>query len=106
MFLGHENVVIVVVKHDEKTSLQLLMEVNKLLMFERAKTTFNFHSEGDSKGLFHPTSTTTDIFKDIVSKEVVGFWWFPIDVESNKCALYGGTKKNASFQPLFNTTYF
>jgi hypothetical protein len=87
MFLGHENVAIVIAKHDEKLLLQLLMEVNKLLTFEKAKTTFNFHLEGDSKGLFHPTSTTTYIFKDIVSKEVVGFWWFPINVESNKCAL-------------------
>jgi len=99
MFLGHENVAIVIAKHDEKILLQLLMEVNKL-MFERVKETFNFHSEGDYKGLFHPTSTTMDIFKDIVSKEVVRFWRFPIDVESNKCALYGGTKKNTSFEPL------
>jgi peptide subunit release factor RF-3 len=88
MFLSHENVIVVIAKHDEKLLLQLLMEVNKLLMFERAKITFNFHLKGDFKGLLHPTSTTTDIFKDIVSKEVVGFWWFPIDVESNNCALF------------------
>ncbi len=97
MFLGHENVIVVIAKHDEKILLQLLMEVNKLLMFEKVKTTFNFHLESDSKGLFHPTSITTNIFKDIVSKEVVGFWWFPIDVKSNKCALSNVTKKKKSF---------
>jgi hypothetical protein len=63
------------------------MEANKLLMFERVKTTFNFHLEGDSKSLFHTTLTTIDTFKDIVSRELVGFWWFLINVESNKCAL-------------------
>jgi len=72
MFLGHKNVVIVVAKYDEKILLQLLKEVNKL-MFQSAKRTFNFHLEGDSKGLFHTTSTTTYTFKDIVPRDLVEF---------------------------------
>ncbi len=56
-----------------KILLQLLMELNKLLVFERAKKTFNFHLEGDFKGVFHTTSTTIDTFKDIVSRELVEF---------------------------------
>jgi hypothetical protein len=35
--LGHENVVVVVIKYDKKISLPLLMEANKLLMFDRLK---------------------------------------------------------------------
>jgi hypothetical protein len=73
MFLGHQNVAIVVAKYDEKILLQLLMELNKLLMFEKVKTTFNFHLENDSKGLIHTTSTTIDTLKDIVSRELVEF---------------------------------
>jgi hypothetical protein len=42
-------------------------------VFERAKKTFNFHLEGDFKGVFHTTSTTIDTFKDIVSRELVEF---------------------------------
>jgi hypothetical protein len=73
MFLGHENVAIVVAKYDEKILLQLLMEVNKLLMLEMSKTTFNSRLKGDFKGLFYTTSTTTNTFKDITSRELVEF---------------------------------
>jgi hypothetical protein len=45
MYLGNENVLIVVIKYDEKLLLFLLMEVNKLLMSNKARKTFNIHSQ-------------------------------------------------------------
>ncbi len=42
-------------------------------MFGKVEVTFELHSEGDSKGLFHITSSITETCKDIVSKELVGF---------------------------------
>jgi hypothetical protein len=51
------------------------MEVNKLLlMLNEVKTTSHVHLESDYKGLFHTiTITTTNTYRDIVSKELVGF---------------------------------
>ncbi len=43
MYLGNENVVIVVIKYDEKLLLFLLMKANKLLMSNKAKKTFSIH---------------------------------------------------------------
>jgi hypothetical protein len=48
------------------------MKANKLLMFDNVEMTFNFHSQVDSKGLFHTTTTTIDTYRDIVSGVFVG----------------------------------
>jgi hypothetical protein len=70
--LGCENVVIVV-EYDEKSLFLLLMEVNKLLIFNKVETTFDFHSQVDSRILFQTIMTIANTHKDIVLKELVGF---------------------------------
>jgi len=95
--MGHENATIVVAEYDEKLLLPLLMEANKFLMLNRVETTSNLHSKSDSKGLFHTTSTIVDTYKDIVSRELVGFWWVPIDVKGCKCVLSWWRKKEHKF---------
>jgi hypothetical protein len=71
--------IVVVVEYDEKLLLPLLLEINKLLMHAKVKTTYNIHSQVDYEVLFHTTTTTIDTYTNIVSKELVGFQWFPID---------------------------
>jgi hypothetical protein len=73
MFMCCENVALVIAEYDEKLVMLLLMKANKFLMFGRVEVTFELHSEGDSKVLFHITSLITETCKDIVSKELVGF---------------------------------
>ncbi len=70
MYLGYESKQ--VVKYDEILLLPLRMEANKLLMFDNVEMTFNFHSQVDSKGLFHTTTTTIDTYRVIVSRVFVG----------------------------------
>jgi hypothetical protein len=96
MFMGHENVTLVVVEYNEKLLLPLLMEENQIFMPNKVETTFNLHSKSNYEGLFH-TSTITDTYKDIVSRELVGFQWVLIDVKSCKCVLYWWCKKKHKF---------
>ncbi len=49
-----------VVEHDEKLLLPILLEINKLLMFNKIKTTYNIHSQVAFEALFHTTTTTID----------------------------------------------
>jgi hypothetical protein len=85
MFLGRENANVAVVEYDEKLLLPLLMMANKLLMFDRVKRLVIFTRKWILKVYFIATITNT--YMDIVSRELVGFQWFPIDVESCKCVL-------------------
>ncbi len=73
-FLGHENVVIMVVEFDEKTLFPLLIEANKLLMFDKVEEAFDLHSQMDSKGSFHST-TTTHTHTHIHGHRVKGAYW-------------------------------
>jgi hypothetical protein len=69
-------------------------------MFIEAKMTSYHHLESDSEGLFHTITTTTiDTYKDIVSKELIGFLQVFIDVKSCKCALFWRCKENTQ---IFN----
>ncbi len=71
--------------------------MNKLLIFNKVETTFDFHSQVDSRILFQTIMTIANTHKDIVLKELVGFWQFPIDVKSCKCALSWWCKKKHKF---------
>ncbi len=53
MYLGHENVILVI-KYDEKLLLFLLMEANKLLMSNKARKAFSIHSQVVIKVYFTP----------------------------------------------------
>jgi hypothetical protein len=56
-------------------------------MFDNVEEAFDFHSQMDSEGLFHSTTTHTHTHMDIMSRELIGFRWFPIDAKSCKCAV-------------------
>jgi hypothetical protein len=91
--LGHENVVIVVAKNDEKLLLPLLMETNNLLKPNRVGGAFDLHSQVDSKGSFHTTTTNTYIGYLLGScsfllMEKIAIMFYP-----------DGAKKNTSFLP-------
>jgi hypothetical protein len=58
---------------DENLLLFLLMETNKLLMFDKVENAFDFHSQMYFEGLFHTIATTTNTYMNIVSREPVGF---------------------------------
>jgi hypothetical protein len=76
MFLGHENVIIVVVEFDENLLFLLLIEANKLLILEKVAEVFDLHSLMDFESLFHITITThthTHTYMDIMSREFIGF---------------------------------
>jgi hypothetical protein len=60
------------------------------------ETTSNFHSKGDYEDLFY-TSIIVDTHKDIVSRDLVGFVWVPIDVKVASVYYLGGAKKSTSF---------
>jgi hypothetical protein len=73
MYLGHENVIILVTKYDENLLLPLLMEASKLLMFNRAKMAFDLHSQVDYDGFFHIKTTIINTYMDILSRELLDF---------------------------------
>ncbi len=111
MFLGCENVIVVVVEYDallqnmgavhlsmviaiseftqnhftyndifccsdENLLLFLLMETNKLLMFDKVEKAFDLHSQVDSKGLFHTIATTTNTYNKHIREHCVkGACW-------------------------------
>jgi hypothetical protein len=93
-YLGHENVVIVVAKNDEKLLLPLLMETNNLLKPNRVGGAFDLHSQVDSKGSFHTTTTTTYTY--------IGYLLTCNFLLMEKIATMfylDGAKKNTSFLP-------
>jgi hypothetical protein len=94
--LGHENVIIVVVEFDENLLFPLLIEANKLLMFDKVEKAFDLHSKMDFEGLFHST-THTHTHTHIVSRELIGFQWFPIDAKSCKCVVSWWWKEEHKF---------
>lgn len=97
MFMGHENVAFVIVEYDEKLLILLLMEIIKFLMFGKVEVIFDFHSEVNFEGILHITSSIVETYKDIVSKELVGFQQFPLDGKGYKCALSWWHKEEHKF---------
>jgi hypothetical protein len=43
------------------------------MFINKAKTTSGLHLEDDSEGLFHSIATITNRYKDVVSREHIGF---------------------------------
>ncbi len=83
----HDFAIDVVVKYDEKLLLPLLIEASKLLISINVEEIEDLQFLNNVKYLFHPTSTTVDIYKDLVSKELVGFCWYLVDVKNYRNAL-------------------
>jgi len=70
-YLGHENVVTLVVDYDEKSSFLLLLEAFKGLMPSKSTC---LHDESTSFVVFHDifqqTNTSANSYKDIVIREL------------------------------------
>jgi hypothetical protein len=76
------------------------MEANKLLMLDKVETTCNLRSQVDFEGLFHTITTITYTYRDIMSRELVGFHWFPIDAKSHNCVLSWWCKEKHEFPTI------
>jgi len=61
MYLGNENVVIVVIKYDEKLLFFLLMEANKLLMSNKTRKAFSIHSQVVLRSISHHNNNNRHI---------------------------------------------
>jgi len=59
-FLGHENVIAIVAKYDQKLLFPLLTKVIKLLMRVIVKETKDLQSQGNVEDLFKTTSTNVN----------------------------------------------
>ncbi len=92
-YLGHENVVVVVAKNDEKLLLPLLMKTNNLLKPNRIGEAFDLHSQADSKGSFHTTTTTTNTYIGYL----LGSCSFLLMEKIATMFYLDGAKKNTSF---------
>jgi hypothetical protein len=77
--------------------LPLLIEATKLLMPTIVKEAKDLQSQGNAKAFFQTTSTNVDIYKEAMSKKLVGFHQYPIDVENFKCGLPWWHKKQNKF---------
>jgi len=79
-YLGHENVVTLVVDYDEKSSFLLLLEAFKGLMPSKSTC---LHNEFTSFVVFHDifqqTNTSANSYKDIVIRELDRFCHYHID---------------------------
>jgi hypothetical protein len=81
-YLGCENVVV----YDEELLLPLLIEVAKLLMHASIEKVEDLQSQVHAKNMFH-IITSVDIYRDLESREPIGFYQYHIDIENFKYAL-------------------
>ncbi len=82
-YLGCENVVI----YDEKLLLPLLIKVAKLLMHASIEEVEDLQSQVHVKNMFHSIITNANTYRDLVSREPIGFYWYSIEIENFKYAL-------------------
>jgi hypothetical protein len=71
-----------------------------LLMLANVKEAKDLQSQGNAKAFFQTTLTNVDIYREPMSRKLVGFHQYPIDVENCKCGLSWWHKNKTSFQPL------
>jgi hypothetical protein len=60
----------------------------------------NLQSQGNVELFFQTISTNVNIYKNLMSKELIGFCQYPIDVENCKCPLSWWHKEQNKF-PTF-----
>ncbi len=73
-YLGHDYIIVVIVKHYEKLFFPLLIEASKLLMYVSVEEIEDFQFQNNVEDLFHPITTIVDTYRDLVSRELVGFY--------------------------------
>jgi hypothetical protein len=66
-------------------------------MFDMVEKTYNPHPQVDFKGLYHTIRTTIDTCIDIMSRKLVKFQQFFINVKSYKCMLSWWHKEEQKF---------
>lgn len=81
-YLGCENVV-----YDEELLLSLLIEVAKLLLHASTKEVEDLQSQLHVKNMFHIITTSVDTYRDLESREPIGFYQYHIDIKNFKYAL-------------------
>jgi hypothetical protein len=85
VFLGCENGVVIVAEYDQQFLLPLLTKTTKLLMLASVEKIEDLQSQGNAKDLFQTISTNVDTNRDLVSRKIIGFHRYLIDVENCKC---------------------
>ncbi len=78
----------------------LLIEANKLLLLVSIEEIEDLQSQNNAKDLFYPTTIIVNIYRDLVSRELVGFHRCLVDVKITKSLYFDNTKKKNKFQPL------
>jgi hypothetical protein len=87
MYLGRENVIVIVTKYDVELFLPLLTKVAKLLMLSSGAKFENLETQVNSKDLFSTIATNAYTYKDLVSKEFISYHQYFVDADNYKCAL-------------------
>ncbi len=102
-YLGCENVVV----YDEELLLLLLIEVAKLLMHASIEEVEDLQFQIHAKNMFHTTTTNVDTYRDLVLREPIGFYQYPIDIENFQVCfiLVVQRTKQVSNHCCNNTTY-
>jgi hypothetical protein len=77
-YLGHEIIVLVILRYNEKLLLPFLMEAHKLLKFNSVEMVEDLELQVNYKYLFQTMGTTINTYKDFVSQELIGFHQFPM----------------------------
>ncbi len=57
-------------------------------------------SQGNVEDIFQTISTNVNTYKNLVSRKLIGFHQYPVDVENWKCPLSWWCDKQTSFQHL------
>jgi hypothetical protein len=99
IFLGCQNVDVIVATYDKQFMLPLLIETTKLLMLTMLKKLKTCNFEG-IEDLFQTISTNVDTYKDLMSRKLIGFRWYLINVENCKCYLSWSCKEQNKFSTL------
>lgn len=74
-FLGHKNVVVLVIAYDEEVLLPLLMEVyNSPLPLIEEPQTFESPNGGSLGDLFHTTNTAINTWTYIIGRDLYGYY--------------------------------
>ncbi len=100
MFLGCENVANIVVKYDQRLLLHLLAKTTKLLMHVDVKKNLKIcNFKATLKGFVNHINKCkqSNIHRDLLSRKLVGFYWYLVDAKNCKCALYWWHKKQNKF---------
>jgi hypothetical protein len=73
MYLGQENVVVLVVDYDDELLLPLLTEIAKLLIPSNGANFKNLATQVNFENLVFTTTMKADTYRDLVSRKLIGY---------------------------------